>query len=95
MTIVKIKSRDGMHDIESQFHRIKNWMGDEWIEVPEKLIDKLNDGYCDLSIKDGVLIDIMPKENPALKSEPTEMDALKAQITYTALKTGTLIGGAN
>ncbi len=29
-----------------------------------------------------------------VKPTPTELDKIKAQITYTALKTNTLIGGA-
>lgn len=65
MTIIKIKAdTKGYHITESQSHRTENWMGDEWISVPEELRSKLNGGYCELKIENGVLVDITPIEIP-------------------------------
>lgn len=64
MTIIKIESNNGYHTIESQSHREENWMGDEWISVPEELVDKLNRGYCNLVIKDDILVDVVPTDIP-------------------------------
>lgn len=63
MTIIKIKGKDNYHPIESQSHRTENWMGDEWIEVPEELEYKLNGGYCELKVENGTLIDIIQSLN--------------------------------
>lgn len=71
-TIVKIEKTGSFHEIQAQSHRTKNWMGSEWIEVPEALIEKLNDGYCDLTISDEMLVDVVPTEKPpAPDPEPT------------------------
>ena len=71
-TIIKIECTEQFHEIESQSHRTENWMGPEWVEVPEALVGKLNGGYCDLVIFDGVLTDVVPTEMPpAPEPEPT------------------------
>lgn len=62
MTIIKIEGNNGYHTVESQSHREENWMGDEWIEVPEELELDLNRGYCDLVIEDGILISVTPNK---------------------------------
>lgn len=64
MTIIKIEGNNGYHTIESQSHREENWMGDEWISVPEGLVDKLNRGYCNLVIEDDILVDVVPTDIP-------------------------------
>ena len=70
--IVKIEGHNGFHEYESQSHRVSNWMGDEWIEVPEALVPTLYEcgGYCDLQIEDGVLVGITPTERPEPEPEP-------------------------
>ena len=72
MYIVKIIEENGTHEIQSQSHRTSNWMGDEWIEVPEALVPTLYDceGYCDLQIEGGVLVGITPTERPEPEPEP-------------------------
>lgn len=64
MTIIKIQDINGYHLIQSQSHRTENWMGDEWIEVPENLISKLNSGCCKLVIDNNLLVDLIPIEIP-------------------------------
>lgn len=72
MTIVRISSDFGMHEYESQSRRTENWMGAEWLEVPESLVSSLYacGGYCDLQIEDGVLVGITPTERPEPEPEP-------------------------
>lgn len=83
-TIVKITSEpDGYHLMQSQSHRTENWMGEEWIAVPEALIPQLNGGWCDLTIKDGVLTAVTPKErpqdpDPEVEQGPTYEDRISA-----------------
>ncbi len=36
----------------------------------------------------------LPEQTPE-KRDPTQLDKIQAQVTYTALKTNTLIGGTN
>lgn len=76
MTIIKIEGNNGYHTIESQSHRKENWMGDEWISVPEKLIDKLNRGYCNLVIEDDILVDVIPTDIPV------NLDNCKQEMIY-------------
>lgn len=66
ITIVKQNDVNGYHCYESQSHRTQNWMGDDWIEVPEPLVETLfeSGGYCDLTIENGVLIAITPRGRP-------------------------------
>ena len=84
MTIINATPRaSGAYTIESQSHRTDNWMGDGWLEVPENLVPTLYacGGYCDLQIKDGVLVGITPTERPEPEPEPytpTQEDRLSA-----------------
>ena len=73
-TIVKIQPDffDGLHAYQSQSHRNSNWMGVDWVEVPENLVPILYDceGYCDLTIENGILTGITPTEKPTVEPEP-------------------------
>ena len=79
LTIIEIAAReDGGHGLESQSHRTECWM-EGWIAVPEELVDTAwaCRGYCDLTIEDGVLTGITPKEPPPLpEPEPTAEERL-------------------
>ena len=51
-------------------------------------------GYCDLQIEDGKLTGITPTERPdpeTVTPEPTQLDRVEAQATYTAMMTDTLL----
>lgn len=56
--------------VETQPWRTENWMGDDWIEVPESLVADAyaNAGYCELVIVGGVLASITPTERPTPES---------------------------
>lgn len=79
LTIIEIAAReDGGHGLESQSHRTECWM-EGWIAVPEELVDTAwaCRGYCDLTIQDGVLTGITPKDPPPLpEPEPTAEERL-------------------
>ena len=67
LTIIEIKARaDGGHGLQSQSHRTKCWL-EGWVEVPPRLEQAAWDcmGYCDLTLKNGKLTGLTPKERPA------------------------------
>lgn len=71
---------------EKQSHRRypENWNGDGWIPVPLELEAKAVEycPYCELVIKDGALVDIVPTERPPEPdAEPTETEKLQAEVT--------------
>lgn len=93
MFIIKIEPlENGLHLIESQSHRKECWLED-YIAIPPELIEKAvaTDGYCDLAIEDGVLVDVIATEKPVepvVDPEPTELEQMRADIDYIAMETG-------
>ena len=79
LTIIEIAAReDGGHGLESQSHRTECWQ-EGWIAVPEELAETAwaCRGYCDLTIVDGVLTGITPKDPPPLpEPEPSAEERL-------------------
>lgn len=97
LTIIEIEAReDGGHGIQSQSHREECWL-EGWVAVPEELNEKVwaCGGFCDLTLnEEGELVDVTPKERPELETieeEPTQLDRVEAQVTYTAMMTDTLL----
>ena len=74
MLIIKIEPNlDGYsHQLQEQDWQTENWLGDEWLEVPDELREKVWNciGCCDLVIDDEELVDVAPKEPPAPDVEP-------------------------
>ena len=94
LTIIEIAAReDGGHGLQSQSHRTECWL-DGWIVVPPQLEKAAWDccGYCDLTIEDGVLVDLtpgqIPEPEPVPEPEPTEAERLRADLDYLAVMTG-------
>lgn len=77
MTIIKIEGINGLHPIESQSHRTNCWV-DGYIAVPAPLEAAVceSQGYCDLTIEDGVLVGITPLPIPEPESVPPIIDPL-------------------
>lgn len=78
---------------ENQSHRMypENWNEDGWIAVPPELesVVQENAPYCDLVIKDGVLVNVTPTERPLEpEPEPTELEKIRADIDFLAVMTG-------
>lgn len=87
MTIISIEpNENSCHTIQSQPDRSACWE-EGYIEVPAHLEAAVWDsgGYCDLTIKDGVLTGITPTEPPEIpvpEPEPVPtMEELQAKIT--------------
>ena len=97
MLIIEINSADGkFHHFQSQSHRTECWL-DRYIEVPKELETKVYEsgGYCELIIKDNILIDVVshPEWVPdflisEIGTEPTNIEQLRADVDYIALMTG-------
>ena len=83
LTIIEIAAReDGGHGLESQSHRTECWQ-EGWIAVPEELAETAwaCRGYCDLTIEDGVLTGITPREAPPLPEQPpTDAEVLNVLL---------------
>lgn len=92
MMIIKIEPNEiGQHLFESQSHRVKCWI-DGYVAVPEALENKVSSciGYCDLTIKNGVLIDVqghperIPENEPENGDEPTANELINAMLGVTS-----------
>lgn len=81
MTLVKVTKTGESHEFESQSHRTCNWMGTEWLEVPDNLVQALYDcsGYCDLVIKNGTITGITPIGSPEVNTV-TDVPTLEERI---------------
>jgi hypothetical protein len=61
-TIISIKKNSGgFHDVETRSH---NYIPEGFLLVPPELTDKLNDGWCSLTVNEGVLAGVAPEEKP-------------------------------
>ena len=99
MLIVKIDAVDGFHSSEFQNGRIQCWK-DGYIEVPLNLKNKFMDskGYCDLIIKNDVLIDVIPSPNRVTSNsnrQNSEIDAIYAMLIEQEYKLTLLELGVN
>ena len=82
MTIIKISAlEDGQHELGSQSGRTECWV-DGWIAVPDHLESKAWEtrGWCDLDIRDGVLVGITPTERPEPEPEPTPAPSYEERL---------------
>ena len=76
MTIIKIKENErGFHEIEEQSHREDCWI-QGYISVPEQLEREVWEtmGWCDLEIKDGILIGVTQTEKPIIPEPEDPVD---------------------
>lgn len=84
MTIIKREPEPwGGHLVESQSHRTGNWMGGDWIAVPEALEAAVWQcgGWCELEIRDGVLAGLTPTGRPpAPEPEPGLEDIINTLL---------------
>lgn len=92
MTIISIDAINGAHCIESQSHRKEVWKSG-YIEVPSRLCDTAWDsgGYCELTIEDGKLINIIPIDKPEVQETVppiSQEEQLRADVDYLAALQG-------
>ena len=67
-----------------------------WAVIPESMVIPGTFPFVGIEVKDGVVVSMtagtVPEVDPA-EAEPTQLDILEAQVTYTAMITDTLIPG--
>ena len=97
--ISKEANENGWHDLQTNSAWSCNPYGDDYAIVPEEMVEGIMEtcGYCNVELnEDGtevvsfekVPIPTFPEEEP----QPTQLDIIEAQVTYTALMTDTLLG---
>ena len=91
LTIIELQAReDGGHGVQSQSHRTECWL-EGWVAVPEELAPSVWDcgGYCELTVTDGALTAVTPKDRPAPpEPEPTQVERLRADVDFLAVMGG-------
>ena len=88
MFIIQIEPMEGtsFHPFQSQSHRQECWL-EGYVEVPEHLASVVMDcgGWCDLTIRDGVLIEVAPmaRPEPTLVQTPdADRDAMLIDLAF-------------
>jgi len=96
--ISKEANSNGWHDLQTNSAWSSNPYGDTFAVVPDDMVEAIKEtyGYCDITLnEDGTevvsfvkkAIPVFPESTP----EPTQLDIIEAQVTYTALMTDTLL----
>ena len=96
--ISKEANENGWHDLQTNSAWSANPYGDDYAEVLDELIDDAfaTGGYLIpiFNEDETKMIDFVTIEIPVLpqpKPQPTQLDIIEAQVTYTALMTDTLL----
>lgn len=97
MLIIKTDPQaSGQHLFQSQSHRTECWEDGHVAVPPEhegEIVGCL--GYGDLTVEDGKFVAFVPRPElipaPEEDTEPAQLDRVEAQVTYTAMMTGTLL----
>ena len=94
LTIIEVEVReDGGHGLQSQSGREACWL-EGWIAVPEELAEAAwaCGGYCDLDVREGVLVGLTPRERPVVEheweTEISEQEQLRADVDFLAALQG-------
>ena len=87
-----------VRDIQTNSAWGANPYGNDYAVVPDEMVTNIlkTKGFCDIVLNaegtEVVSFTALPvPEIPAPKTEPTQLDMLEAQVTYTALMTDTLL----
>ena len=88
------------HDIQTNSSWGGNPYGEDYAIVPDDMVADILEtrGFCDIELnEDGTeIIGFTAREIPEIPEptrEPTQLDVIEAQVTYTALITDTLLEG--
>lgn len=88
------------HDVQTNSAWSANPYGEEYAVVPDDMVKGIlaTRGFCDIELnEDGTkVVRFTAREIPdlpAAEAEPTQLDQIEAQVTYTAMMTGTLLEG--
>lgn len=76
----------GFHPFQSQSHRTECWL-EGYVEVPTHLADKVmaSGGWCDLTLEDGILMEVTPTAPPEQESLPdpeADRDEMLIDLEY-------------
>ena len=67
-----------------------------WAVIPDGMTIPDTFPFVNITVKDGVVTSMtagtMPEPEPVPEAEPTQLDMIEAQVTYTAMMTDTLLG---
>ena len=96
--ISKVSNRNGWRDLQANSAWSANPYGDDFAVVPDELVESIMEtcGYCDIELnEDGteiisftpIAIPTFPEQEP----QPSQLDIIEAQVTYTAMMTDTLL----
>ena len=87
-----------VHDIQTNSAWTSNPYGDDYAVVPDDMVTDIMEtcGFCDIELnEDGTeIVSFSAREIPEIaepEAEPTQLDRIEAQVTYTAIMTDTLI----
>lgn len=87
-----------IHDIQTNSAWSGNPYGEEYAVVPDNMVEAILEtrGFCNIVLNaDGTkVVSFTTLEIPEIPEptvEPTQLDVIEAQVTYTALMTDTLI----
>ena len=96
--IAKEADENGWHDLQTNSAWNANPYGEAYATVPDDMVQDIirTFGYCDIELnEDGTeIIKFIATEIPANETvtiEPTQLDIIEAQVTYTAMMTDTLL----
>lgn len=87
-----------VHDIQTNSSWSTNPYGDNYAVVPDDMVETIMEtmGFCDIELNDEgtEVVSFTAREIPDIpepESEPTQLDRIEAQTTYTAMMTDTLL----
>ncbi len=87
-----------VHDIQTNSAWSANPYGEDYAVVPDGMVESIMEtgGFCDIELnKDGTKVTAFtPLERPVIQepeAAPTQLDRVEAQVTYTAMMTGTML----
>ena len=87
-----------VHDIQTNSAWGRNPYGEDYAVVPDDMVEDIlaTRGFCDIELnEDGTeVVSFTALEIPEIpepEAQPTQLDRVEAQVTYTAMITDTLI----
>ena len=96
--ISKDANENGWHDLQTNSAWSANPYGDDYAIVPDDMVEAIMEtcGYCNITLnRDGTEVVSFEKMSiptfPEPEPQPTQLDIIEAQVTYTALMTETLL----
>ncbi len=87
-----------VHDIQMNSAWSSNPYGEDYAVVPDDMVESIMEtgGFCDIELsEDGTRVTAFtPVSKPVIpepEAAPTQLDRVEAQVTYTAMMTGTML----